>query len=297
MSTASLSSSPSTAHTIASQTLKTNPTASDATAQSEDIELNSIGGNSTVSTGSTHPLRSLSPSIVHYTSKDDQISLVLPSCLAISPVKLIPPLADNAVTTPQEMRESLLLTYRSSSAEPSLEIKEVTEGPVQTLPSSEMVLDEEETTTGNREEKNEENYCLGSPERKLRGVREYEDTVERLLSQTEQQPSIETSQLSESDTIQTDEAKTSLTKEAPSDSQSESPSASLGEKDSTSKDLVDPSASNSDAVSSDLHTEESNVTEMLEEDRTVGVSSDAGLNTSEIVTRGHDHTTGDDDIQ
>ena len=62
VSTASLPSSPSTAHTIASQTLKTNPTASDTTAQSEDIELNSIGGNSTVSTGSPLPLRSLSPS-------------------------------------------------------------------------------------------------------------------------------------------------------------------------------------------------------------------------------------------
>ena len=295
VSTASLPSSPSTTHTIASQTLKTNPTASDTTAQSEDIELNSIGGNSTLSTGSTHPLRSLSPSIVHYTSKDEQISLVLPSCLAISPVKLIPPLADNAVTTPQEMRESLLLTYCSSSAEPSLETKEdnqVMVGPVETLPSSGLVLNEEETTTGNREEKNEENYCLGSPERKLRGVREYEDTVERLLSQTDQQPSIESSQLSESDTIQTDETKTSLA----CDSQSEGTSASLGGKDS---DIVDPSASNSDAVSSDLHTsiEESNVTEMQEEDRTVGVSSDAGLNTSEIVARDHGHTTGDNDIQ
>ena len=30
------------------------------------------------------------------------------------------------------------------------------------------------TTAGNREEKSEENYCLGSPERKLKGVREYE---------------------------------------------------------------------------------------------------------------------------
>ena len=47
------------------------------------------------------------------------------------------------------------------------------------------------------------------------------------------------------------------------------------------------------AASNDLHTEE---TEMLEEDRTVGVS-DAGLNTSEIVTRDHGHSTGGDDIQ
>ena len=167
--TASLPSSPSTAHTKASQTLKTNPTASDTTAQSEDIELNSIGGNSALSTGSTHPLRSLSPSIVHYTSKDEQISLVLPSCLAISPVKLIPPLADNAVTTPQEMRESLLLTYRSSSTEPSLETKEdnqVMVGPVQTLPSSEMVLDEEETTTGKSRRKERRELLFGVTRKK-----------------------------------------------------------------------------------------------------------------------------------
>ena len=155
-------SSPSIAHTLASQTLKTSPAANDASAQSEDIELNSIGGNSpTVSTGSLHPL---APSVVHYISKEEQISLVVPSCIASSPVKLIPPLADNAVTTPQEVRESLLLSYRSSSAEPSPEAKKkddkVTEEPVETLTSSEKVLDEEEMTTGNREEKNEENIVI-----------------------------------------------------------------------------------------------------------------------------------------
>ena len=55
------------------------------------------------------------------------------------------------------------------------------------LDEEEKVLDEEEiTSSGNREEKSEENYCLGSPERKLKGVREYEATVEQLLVETEQ---------------------------------------------------------------------------------------------------------------
>ena len=286
--TASTPSSPSITHTLASQTLKTSPATNDVSVLSEDIELNSIGSNrSMVSTASVHPLRSLSPTTVHYIPKEEQISLVVPSCLASSPVKLIPPLADNAVTTPLELKESLLLTYRSSSAEPppvdDTETKEgddsKTEEPLQALHSSEKVLDEEEKvldeeeiTTGNREEKSEENYCLGSPERKLKGVREYEATVEQLLVETEQ-PSTETGQLSESDAVQSEATSTlqpALINEprlTASDSHLDTTSAVISKQDDVKEDNA------TEAV-------------LLEEDRTVGGSD--GLNTSETVSEERD---------
>ena len=180
-----------------------------------------------------------------------------------------------------------MLTYRSSSAEPppvdDTETKEgddsKTEEPLQALHSSEKVLDEEEKvldeeeiTTGNREEKSEENYCLGSPERKLKGVREYEATVEQLLVETEQ-PSTETGQLSESDAVQSEATSTlqpALINEprlTASDSHLDTTSAVISKQDDVKEDNA------TEAV-------------LLEEDRTVGGSD--GLNTSETVSEERD---------
>ena len=217
--------SPSIAHTLASQTLKTNPDTDDPAGQPVDIELNRLTnkGEHDTSDGSSDSHSPLPT--VHYVPGEEHVSLEIPVSQVIvdSPVRLLPPLGDSNVTAPHlEFDESVLATpvHDESASSKSLgqheqneereEVASKEDGAgtkympaTEKLTNNEAIVEIEKTESLSDEaegrtepeqmmeavqdkesEEEEETRCLGSPQRKPRGVREYQVAVAALLTRT-----------------------------------------------------------------------------------------------------------------